>query len=146
MQDRRLDKRVSRRVSAASNPIPAGIPTVLILSSRLHLCCVCICPVRRQPGHCDSSRLCARHWLFRRVEHCNWSVTSSCTSNMSGPAATRRAPHTINASTLVVVHTYLAYAAFFSALAIGSYLHFKKIVKNGIAGWPEEWFPSVSAT
>lgn len=65
---------------------------------------------------------------------------------MAGPAATRRAPYTLNASTLVTVHTYLAYAAFFSALAIGSYLHFTKIVKNGVAGWPEEWFPSVSAT
>ncbi|KAI0806029.1 Frag1/DRAM/Sfk1 family-domain-containing protein [Irpex lacteus] len=65
---------------------------------------------------------------------------------MAGQAATRRAPYTLNASTLVTVHTYLAYAAFFSALAIGSYLHFTKIVKNGVAGWPEEWFPSVSAT
>lgn len=34
MQDRRLDKRVSRRVSAASNPIPAGnIPSCQPFSS-----------------------------------------------------------------------------------------------------------------
>lgn len=43
-------------------------------------------------------------------------------------------------------HTVLALTAFLSALAIGSALHYKKIVKNGVAGYPEEWFPSVSAT
>jgi hypothetical protein len=25
-------------------------------------------------------------------------------------------------------------------------LHYKQVVKNGVAGWPEEWVPSVSAT
>jgi len=63
-----------------------------------------------------------------------------------GQHAAKRAPYTLAASTLVVVHTYLAFIAFFSALAIGCYLHYKKIVKNGVAGYPEEWFPSVSAT
>ncbi|KAJ3556781.1 hypothetical protein NM688_g1829 [Phlebia brevispora] len=53
---------------------------------------------------------------------------------------------TLAASTVAVVHTYLAFAAFFSALFVGSCLHYKKIVKNGVAGYPEEWFPSVSAT
>ncbi|KAI0701217.1 Frag1/DRAM/Sfk1 family-domain-containing protein [Cytidiella melzeri] len=64
---------------------------------------------------------------------------------MSGQYS-RRATYTLTASTFVVVHTYLAYAAFFSALAIGTYLHYQKIVKNGVAGYPQEWFPSVSAT
>ena len=37
-------------------------------------------------------------------------------------------------------------AAFFSALIIGLYLHYHKIVKNEFYGYPQEWFPSVSAT
>ncbi|KAI9001545.1 Frag1/DRAM/Sfk1 family-domain-containing protein [Trametes punicea] len=52
----------------------------------------------------------------------------------------------LHAATLARVHTYLALAAFLSALFIGCALHYKKIVKNGVAGYPEEWFPSVSAT
>ncbi|KAI0346196.1 hypothetical protein BDW22DRAFT_1352223 [Trametopsis cervina] len=64
-------------------------------------------------------------------------------SSQHGP---RRVPYTLSASTFVTVHTYLAYAAFFSALLIGTYLHYTKIVKNGVAGYPQEWFPSVSAT
>ncbi|KAH8117743.1 Frag1/DRAM/Sfk1 family-domain-containing protein [Phellopilus nigrolimitatus] len=52
----------------------------------------------------------------------------------------------IRASDIAHVHTILALAAFLTALALGSVLHFKKIVKNGVAGYPQEWFPSVSAT
>ncbi|KAJ3877210.1 Frag1/DRAM/Sfk1 family-domain-containing protein [Lentinula edodes] len=52
----------------------------------------------------------------------------------------------LKASTIARAHTILAYTAFTSALALGLLLHYKKIVKNGIAGYPEEWFPSVSAT
>ena len=37
-------------------------------------------------------------------------------------------------------------AAFLSALIVGSSLHYKKIVENEWFGYPEEWFPSVSAT
>lgn len=37
-------------------------------------------------------------------------------------------------------------AAFFSALVIGVYLHYHKIVQNEFYGYPQEWFPSVSAT
>ncbi|KAI5806134.1 Frag1/DRAM/Sfk1 family-domain-containing protein [Geopyxis carbonaria] len=43
-------------------------------------------------------------------------------------------------------HTAMAYCAFFSALIVGMYLHFHKIVKNEHYGYPDEWFPSVSAT
>ncbi|KAF5392189.1 hypothetical protein D9757_001378 [Collybiopsis confluens] len=53
---------------------------------------------------------------------------------------------TLNASTVARVHTILAYTAFSSALVLGLCLHYKKIVKNGVAGYPQEWFPSVSAT
>lgn len=55
-------------------------------------------------------------------------------------------PRTLRASWLVHAHTWLAYAAFSSALLVGCALHYKKIVKNGVARYPQEWFPSVSAT
>ncbi|TFK50059.1 hypothetical protein OE88DRAFT_1661586 [Heliocybe sulcata] len=57
-----------------------------------------------------------------------------------------RARLTLDASRIAAVHTYLALATFFTALSLGCLLHYKKIVKNGVAGYPEEWFPSVSAT
>lgn len=50
------------------------------------------------------------------------------------------------ASWVVVAHTTLASLAFLIALAIGTSLHYREIVKNAIAGYPQEWFPSVSAT
>ncbi|KAF9036160.1 Frag1/DRAM/Sfk1 family-domain-containing protein [Panaeolus papilionaceus] len=53
---------------------------------------------------------------------------------------------TINASTIARVHTIFSTSAFISALLIGSTLHYKNIVKNDVAGYPHEWFPSVSAT
>jgi len=61
---------------------------------------------------------------------------------------TSRAPEplVIDASYVAAIHTYLAFAAFGAALLVGCALHYKKIVKNGVAGYPEEWFPSVSAT
>jgi hypothetical protein len=43
-------------------------------------------------------------------------------------------------------HTTIAYTAFLSALIVGMSLHFNKIVKNQFYGYPDEWFPSVSAT
>ncbi|KAH9846239.1 Frag1/DRAM/Sfk1 family-domain-containing protein [Lenzites betulinus] len=61
---------------------------------------------------------------------------------MASPAR----PFTLHASTLARAHTFLALTAFLGALFIGCALHYKKIVKNGVAGYPEEWFPSVSAT
>lgn len=36
-------------------------------------------------------------------------------------------------------------AAFLSALVVGMSLHFHKIVENQYYGYPDEWFPSVSA-
>jgi hypothetical protein len=52
----------------------------------------------------------------------------------------------IQASRLARLHSFLSFTAFIGALLIASSLHYTKIVKNGVAGWPEEWFPSVSAT
>ncbi|QDS77876.1 hypothetical protein FKW77_000346 [Venturia effusa] len=43
-------------------------------------------------------------------------------------------------------HTIIAYCAFLGALTVGSYLHYYKIVENEHYGYPQEWFPSVSAT
>ncbi|KAF2084546.1 calcofluor white hypersensitive protein [Saccharata proteae CBS 121410] len=43
-------------------------------------------------------------------------------------------------------HTVVAYAAFLGALIVGCALHYKKIVQNEHYGYPDEWFPSVSAT
>lgn len=37
-------------------------------------------------------------------------------------------------------------AAFLSALIVGVSLHYHKIVQNEFYGYPQEWFPSVSAT
>ncbi|KAG9310534.1 hypothetical protein JVU11DRAFT_9078 [Chiua virens] len=64
----------------------------------------------------------------------------------SAPVNRKTGPLTIDASHVAAVHTYLAFAAFISALLLGCALHSEKIVENGIAGYPEEWFPSVSAT
>lgn len=72
---------------------------------------------------------------------------SGRTKHSTPTAAKRKAgPLLIDASQVAAAHTYLAFSAFTSALFIGCALHYKKIVKNGIAGYPEEWFPSVSAT
>jgi hypothetical protein len=52
----------------------------------------------------------------------------------------------IRATRLARIHTALSFAAFITALGVASSLHYTKVVKNAVAGWPEEWFPSVSAT
>ena len=43
-------------------------------------------------------------------------------------------------------HTVVAYTAFIGALLTGLSLHYHKIVQNEYYGYPQEWFPSVSAT
>jgi len=43
-------------------------------------------------------------------------------------------------------HTAVAYTAFLGALIVGIALHYQKIVQNEFYGYPDEWFPSVSAT
>ncbi|EIW84131.1 hypothetical protein CONPUDRAFT_119753 [Coniophora puteana RWD-64-598 SS2] len=62
------------------------------------------------------------------------------------PLAKPPAPIAFDANIIAGVHTILSLAAFATALFFGCALHYKKIVKNGIAGYPQEWFPSVSAT
>ncbi|CAH7687147.1 Frag1/DRAM/Sfk1 family-domain-containing protein [Phakopsora pachyrhizi] len=51
-----------------------------------------------------------------------------------------------NASWVSYIHTGFALAAFGSAMVLGISLHYQKIVKNEWYGYPQEWFPSVSAT
>ncbi|KAK9796921.1 hypothetical protein SCARD494_04004 [Seiridium cardinale] len=51
-----------------------------------------------------------------------------------------------NARWISWTHTVVAYTAFISALIVGCSLHYHKIVKNEFYGYPDEWFPSVSAT
>ncbi|KAI9037644.1 putative integral plasma membrane protein [Aspergillus affinis] len=52
----------------------------------------------------------------------------------------------VNGKWVSWTHTAVAYTAFFSALIVGMALHFRKIVQNEHYGYPDEWFPSVSAT
>ena len=74
------------------------------------------------------------------------SRKSAATSVSSRATTTATTTLTLRASSIARLHTVLAFSAFLSALVIGSALHYRKIVKNGVAGYPEEWFPSVSAT
>lgn len=52
---------------------------------------------------------------------------------------------TLNASWIAIAHAVCAYSAFLAALAVGCWLHYHKIVQNSSYGYPDEWFPSVSA-
>ena len=53
---------------------------------------------------------------------------------------------TFSASKVAWAHSVFAYQAFIAALIVGCYLHYEKIVENASYGYPDEWFPSVSAT
>ncbi|KAI8967547.1 Frag1/DRAM/Sfk1 family-domain-containing protein [Mycotypha africana] len=52
----------------------------------------------------------------------------------------------IGAKYVAYAHTLCAYSAFFVALIVACYTHYYKIVQNEYFGYPDEWFPSVSAT
>ncbi|EQL33058.1 calcofluor white hypersensitive protein [Blastomyces gilchristii SLH14081] len=52
----------------------------------------------------------------------------------------------INGKWVSWAHTVAAYTAFLGALIVGIRLHYHKIVQNEYYGYPQEWFPSVSAT
>ncbi|KAH8590907.1 Frag1/DRAM/Sfk1 family-domain-containing protein [Bisporella sp. PMI_857] len=53
---------------------------------------------------------------------------------------------TFSAKWVSWIHTAAAYTAFLSAFFVGVSLHYHKIVQNEWFGYPQEWFPSVSAT
>ena len=52
----------------------------------------------------------------------------------------------LNALWISYAHTFFAGGAFVLALTVGCLLHYKNIVQNSDYGYPDEWFPSVSAT
>lgn len=51
-----------------------------------------------------------------------------------------------NAQAIAIAHTVCSASAFLVAFAVGCSLHYLKIVQNADYGYPDEWFPSVSAT
>ncbi|KAH3676440.1 hypothetical protein WICMUC_002071 [Wickerhamomyces mucosus] len=51
-----------------------------------------------------------------------------------------------NGKYIAIAHTICSSSAFIAALIVGVSLHYHKIVENGHYGYPDEWFPSVSAT
>ncbi|CUM64101.1 uncharacterized protein PRCAT00001692001 [Priceomyces carsonii] len=59
---------------------------------------------------------------------------------------TERQSLKFNAKLIAYAHSICAYSAFALALIVGCLLHYKKIVQNSSFGYPDEWFPSVSAT
>ncbi|KAF8638712.1 hypothetical protein AX17_002007 [Amanita inopinata Kibby_2008] len=65
---------------------------------------------------------------------------------MSVSSGAKAPAFVLQASTVARAHTFLAATAFLTALIVGCFCHYKKIVQNGVAGYPHEWFPSVSAT
>lgn len=52
----------------------------------------------------------------------------------------------VNGKIIPIAHTVCASAAFIVALVTGCYLHYYKIIANAHYQYPDEWFPSVSAT
>ena len=58
---------------------------------------------------------------------------------MAAKSSSRATIKIVHAASVARMHTYLAFSAFLSALAIGCLLHFTKIVKNSVAGYPDEW-------
>ncbi|KAH7085920.1 Frag1/DRAM/Sfk1 family-domain-containing protein [Paraphoma chrysanthemicola] len=53
---------------------------------------------------------------------------------------------TFSGKWIAISHTVMAYCAFVGALIVGLWLHYHKIVENEFYHYPDEWFPSVSAT
>jgi hypothetical protein len=67
------------------------------------------------------------------------------TPHPGGPSE-REAQIDVYSMVLADRSSLLSLAAFVSAFVVGVSLHYHKIVQNEWFGYPEEWFPSVSAT
>ena len=69
-----------------------------------------------------------------RALHLSYTTTQVPIEPASVMASVARKPEpfVLHASTIARIHTYLAFAAFLSALFVGCALHYKKIVKNGV--------------
>lgn len=61
-------------------------------------------------------------------------------------AYSRQPTRALSASAIVLFLLTASPGAFLSALIVGVSLHYHKIVQNEYYGYPDEWFPSVSAT
>ncbi|KAI3629159.1 hypothetical protein CBS9595_000231 [Malassezia furfur] len=57
-----------------------------------------------------------------------------------------RAAWAVGGHAVVAAHTALGVSAFVAALGVCVALHYRRVVKNHVAGWPDEFWPSVSAT
>ncbi|TFK20701.1 hypothetical protein FA15DRAFT_673223 [Coprinopsis marcescibilis] len=73
-------------------------------------------------------------------------AASASSTSQKSEANAQVKPLVLSAATVARAQTLLSAAAFLSAFVVGSALHYKKIVKNGVAAYPDEWLPSVSAT
>lgn len=74
------------------------------------------------------------------------SKAKMTSQEISGEVNRRKSPIcALNASWIAISHAACAYSAFIAALIVGCWLHYHKIVQNSSFGYPDEWFPSVSA-
>lgn len=73
-------------------------------------------------------------------------MTEKNTKSSADEPATEGAILKFNAKYIAWAHTFFAYSAFLGALVVGCWLHYEKIVQNSSWGYPDEWFPLVSAT
>lgn len=104
---------------------------------------------------CDS-RLLEQSHLFRNQPSFHLLVQSKqhlwrrCLVVMPSdvhPSRARSAPLVVLSGGLIShIHTVMGFLAFFGALITALSLHYPKVVKNHVAQYPDEWWPSVSAT
>lgn len=105
-----------------------------------------LAPLRHGPQGQDIPDLifCKSRLKFDVTSH--YQLTQRALSFTHSPLTLPMPWYQFNARWISYAHTGFAYAAFLSALIVGMYLHFEKIVRNEHYGYPQEWFPSVSAT
>lgn len=90
-----------------------------------------------------------RLWTLIQSNACSFRTTTATCRMASSSTSQKKISAqtlTLSASHVAYTHTVLASTAFATALFLACVLHYKKIVKNDVARWPEEWWPSVSAT
>ncbi|WFD30386.1 Protein cwh43 [Malassezia sp. CBS 17886] len=64
---------------------------------------------------------------------------------MRGPSEPGAPILSLNGSAVALAHAVLGGLSFVTALVVCLQLHYYRVVKNGVAGYPDEWWPSVSA-
>nr|WOG36127.1 uncharacterized protein [Candida metapsilosis] len=73
-------------------------------------------------------------------------MTEKSNTPAAAPVSSITSQISFNAKYIAYAHTFFAASSFIAAMAVGCYLHYYKIVENASFGYPDEWFPSVSAT